>query len=364
MPKTGDNIYYRKNGLWEARYENGVDANGKKKYASVYGHTYAEAAEKRRAIVGDIYDSTIGKPKHNMTLYQLTEEWLYISQGRLKPATHRRYKALQKNHIEHIIGQYPVNKITTLTIHEFSLDRLKVGLQPQTVNTILIFIHSCLKYGQKQYSLPMPDIVYLSVPQKEMRVFSLEEQRLLTRYLETDTDIYKFGVLLALYTGLRIGELCALQWSDIQYGCIKVRRTIQRLMTDDQKGTELHVGPPKTATSMREIPIPSFLKEKVDHFYELGKDQQYVLGTKRIPVVEPRIMQTRFKEYLVELGISHATFHALRHTFATRCVECGFEIKTLSEVLGHANVQITLNKYVHSSLKLKAENMEKLKQIL
>ena len=171
-------------------------------------------------------------------------------------------------------------------------------------------------------------------------------------------DIYKFGVLVALYTGLRVGELCALKWDDIEEDSITVRHTIQRLQKNNGSGTELFIGAPKTNTSIRKIPIPSFLKEKFKFYRQLGANQEYFLGYRDKHIAEPRRMQYKFRKYLEAAGIEKANFHCLRHTFATRAVELGFEIKSLSELLGHANVQITLQKYVHSSFALKQDNME------
>ncbi|MBQ4099933.1 MAG: site-specific integrase, partial [Oscillospiraceae bacterium] len=192
---------------------------------------------------------------------------------------------------------------------------------------------------------------------------SKDEQQRLVDYLLIDIDIYKLGVLVALYTGMRLGELCALRWEDIDDDCIKVRQTMQRLSKNNGVGTELFIGTPKTETSVRLIPIPSFLKELIEEFRIRGAGEKYFLGSKDKHIVEPRVMQYKFKKYLLDAHIEKANFHALRHSFATRAVEVGFEIKSLSELLGHANVQITLQKYVHSSFALKQDNMELLKSV-
>lgn len=168
---------------------------------------------------------------------------------------------------------------------------------------------------------------------------------------------------MALYTGIRIGELCGLKWEDVDNDSIKIKRTVQRLKSDTKNKTMVCVGSPKTSTSIRTIPIPSFFKKTVSSFKEISTEE-YVLGTSKLPLIEPRVLQWKFKKYLVEANIENANFHSLRHTFATRSVECGFDAKSLSEILGHANVQTTLNKYVHSSFQLKAENMNKLEKIL
>lgn len=363
MSKKGERIYHRKDGLWEARYIKEIDPFGKKKYGSVYGHTPKEAKEKRQEKEDNIRLFKRPIVTRNMTVSELAEEYLYISKNRIKVSTMQRYKGYIKNHFDNPFGKQPIIYITNLSIHEFAIKKLESGLSPQTVNLILVFLHSCFNYGHKQYNFVVPEIAYLSENKKEMRVLSTEEQKRLVGYLNQNLDVYKFGVLLALYTGLRIGEICALKWEDISEGRIHVRRTVQRLQNENGLGTKLYIGTPKTTTSIREIPIPSFLKELIDK-YHLNSNQEFILGTDKMPIAEPRIMQMKFKEYLAAAQIEKATFHSLRHTFATRCVECDFETKSLSAVLGHSNVATTLSLYVHSTFQLKLENMEKLQKIL
>ena len=139
---------------------------------------------------------------------------------------------------------------------------------------------------------------------------------------------------------------------------------MQRLKKTSGVGTILYIGDPKTETSSRLIPIPSFLTEKIEAFRPAEYGDGYFLSPNEWEITEPRNMQYKFKRYLQAAGVAEASFHTLRHSFATRCVECGFELKSLSEVLGHANVQVTLNKYVHSSFELKQNNMELLNSVL
>lgn len=363
MSKKGERIYHRKDGLWEARYIKEIDPFGKKKYGSVYGHTVKEAKEKRQEKEDNIRLFKRPIVTRNMTISELAEEYLYISKSRIKVSTMQRYKGYIKNHFNGTFGKQPIIYITNFSIHDFAVKKLEAGLSPQTVNLILVFLHSCFAYAHKQYNFVVPEIAYLLENKKEMRVLSTEEQKRLARYLKQDLDVYKFGVLLALYTGLRIGELCGLKWEDISEDRIHVRRTVQRLQNENNSGTKLYIGTPKTATSIREIPVPSFLKELIEEF-RANSTQEFVLGTDKMPIAEPRIMQIKFKEYLAATQIEKATFHTLRHTFATRCVEVDFEVKSLSTVLGHSNVATTLSLYVHSTFQLKLENMEKLQKIL
>ena len=361
MSRRGDRIYRRKDGLWEARYVKGVDASGKKKYGSVYGRTCREAKEKQKAAEDNLllFQTPVGP--RNVTVGRLVTEWLHINSQRLKPSTWQRYEGFWRNHIEGPLGKVPAMNCTTVFIHEYAMTRLDHGLSTCSVNAVLIFLHSCFQYGHKQYRIPVPEIVYFPHENKEMRVLSPAEQKQLETYILRDIDIYKLGVLLTLYTGLRIGELCALRWEDIEVDQITVRSTMQRLRKTDNSGSAVVVGPPKTKSSLRTIPLPGFLSEPLETFRKENQGQTYFLGTATRPIVEPRVMQYRFEKYMMNLGIQGASFHTLRHTFATRCVDSyDFEIKTLSEILGHSSVVMTLRKYVHSSMDLKRKNMDKL----
>ena len=365
MSGRGDCIYHRKDGSWEARYVKEIDAFDKKKYGSVYGRTRLEAKEKRQAALDNILlFQTPGAPR-SITVERLVQEWLYVNRQRIKTSSLQRYEGFWRNHIKNTLGARTALSCTTLVIHEFAMNRLNSGLSPTSVNAVLVFLHSCFKYGHRQYRLPMPDFIYFPKERVEMRVLSPKEQGKLEAYLLQDMDIYKLGVLLTLYTGLRIGELCALQWQDVDNGSVIVRKTMIRLRKTEGTGSEVVISSPKTKTSGRVIPLPSFLLEYIKNFRNCEDPTAYVLSTPEKQLVEPRVMQYRFKKYMKDVGIEGASFHTLRHTFATRCVDkYNFEIKTLSEILGHSNIETTLGCYVHSSFELKRKNMERLKLLL
>ncbi len=362
MSRRGENIFQRKDGLWEARYVKGVDEFGKKKYASVYAHSYKEVKEKRLEVMSNLSFDNRTWPKSTTTLANIICEWLYLNQHRLKPASWQKYNNIFIKHIKNQIGNYPVIQISPSIMKRYADDKLCTGLSANTVNGILVFIHTCLKYANRQYGLPLIEIIYLKEPKKEMRVFSVEEQECLTRFLINETDIYKLGVLVAMYTGIRIGELCALKWKDVSNGIITINKTMQRLQKGGESASEIVVDDPKSESSIRKIPIPDFLEEYIEKF-RLSDENNFISRLYH-PVVEPRVLQYQFKKYLKICGIESATFHTLRHTFATRCVECEVDIKTLSCLLGHSEASITLNKYVHSSFEQKVVSMNKLKLML
>ncbi len=362
MSRRGENVFKRKDGLWEARYVKELDEFGKKKYGSVYAHSYREAKEKRIDIVSRISLLPQSSSKRNTTLSALVEEWLYVNKNRIKPSSYQKYNSLYKKHIVGQIGKFAIVYLNPVAIKQYTDTKLKEGLSSSTVNSILVFIHTCLKYGNKQYNLPITEIVYIKMPKKEMRVLAVEEQRKLTNYLITDTDIYKLGVLVALYTGVRVGELCALKWGDIHDGTITVNKTLQRLQVTGTNSTELVVGEPKSLSSARIIPLPGFICEKVERFRK--PDNENFLSRLYHPTIEPRVMQYQFKRQLKICGIDDANFHSLRHTYATRCVEANCDLKTLSELLGHGNTVITANRYIHSSLQQKQICVNRLELIL
>lgn len=372
MSKKGENIYKRKDGRWEGRYIRLYDENGKAKYGYVYGKTYSDV--KRRLVEKKACLSSREAPLSGISvLYgEVLDAWLQSERINIKESTYARYSHLINAHIRPHLGKYQLSKISTQLVENFIEKQLSSGrinkkgsLSAKTVTDILAVIKSTMEYARYNNLAVACNLGKLTVKSKdkEMRVLSKPEQAALINVLLEDMDLYKFGVLLSLYTGIRIGELCALQWEDliVENSTLKVRKTMQRIQETNigaASKTKVIVTEPKSDCSVRDIPLPSFLIEIAGQF--VSHPKAYILSGERGKYVEPRTMQNRFKTYIKESGIDDANFHALRHTFATRCVEVGFEIKSLSEILGHSNVNITLNRYVHSSFELKHTNMNKL----
>lgn len=358
MPKKGTNIFKRKDGRWEARYVKSIDLDGTKKYGSVYGRTFSEAKDKQDLCLNNLH--LYSGNNRNCILLNLMYEWLDKTQVSIKKTTYQKYEGIIRNHIEpHSISKMQVRFITSKIISDYTNDIVIGGnLSSKTINDILIVIGLSLNYAEDIYSIPKPKIKYLKESRREMRVLSVCEQELLERYLYSDLSNYKIAILLALYTGIRIGELCALQWEDIKEDNITINKSMHRIK--DGNKTILEITEPKTKSSNRIIPIPSFLKPILSRYRSTG----YFIVNRNGKPVEPRLMQLTFERYIECCGLPKTNFHALRHTFATRCVESGFDIKSLSEILGHTDVKTTLNKYVHSSYEQKQKNMELLKPVI
>ena len=372
MPKKGENIYKRKDGRWEGRYIRARDANNKAQYGYVYGKSYKvvkhELVNRQAFCRQPLLDET----PPSILYGNLLEKWISSSKLNTKESTHARYSHMIRTHIKPNLGKYAIGELTAQKIEDFIIQQLAGGrldntggLAVKTVTDMLVIIKSTLEYAQYRGIDISCNISKLTVKKqaKEMRVLTFEEQKRLVDILMQDMDRSKFGVLLALYTGIRIGELCALQWEDIclSQSMLKVKKTMQRIQAVDESAltkTRIIITVPKSKCSVRNIPLPAFLVEIANEF--VADPQAFILSGEAKRYIEPRTMQNRFKSYVAESGIQNVNFHALRHTFATRCVELGFEIKSLSEILGHANVNITLNRYVHSSFELKHSNMNKL----
>lgn len=372
MSKKGENIYKRKDGRWEGRYIRLYDENVKAKYGYVYGKNYSDVKQRlleKKAYSGSQADMA---SKCSALYSEVLDAWLQSTRINIKESTYARYSHLIDTHIRSQLGKYQISKISTQLIEGFIENLLSCGrvdnnggLSAKTVTDILTIVKSTIDYARYNNLVVSCNLSKLTIKKKdkEMRVLCQSEQDALIRVLIADMDLYKFGVLLSLYTGIRIGELCALQWEDLSItnSTLKVRKTMQRIQETNigaSSKTKIIITEPKSDCSIRDIPLPSFLVEIARQFRDHPK--AYILSGERGKYIEPRTMQNRFKTYVKESGISDANFHSLRHTFATRCVEVGFELKSLSEVLGHSNVNITLNRYVHSSFELKYSNMNKL----
>ncbi|MCL2516950.1 MAG: site-specific integrase [Oscillospiraceae bacterium] len=368
MAKHGENIYKRKDGRWEARVIKGYTENGKALYAYIYGRTYREAKEKIfNSLTYTIENVVSAKTTTAPNFESVLVLWLDRKRIGIKESSYVKYFNLMNNHIKPYLGKYPISSIDSAVLNSFIAEKLKInGLSEKTMKDIMTVIKSVLRFAKEEGLITEIDFK-INLPrekQKDMRVLTKDEQTLLEKYLCSEIDENKLGVLVCLYTGLRVGEICALKWSDISLdeNTLTVSRTMQRIQTlnttYDTK-TKVFVTDPKSDCSARVIPLPDFLIKKLKMFRP-AYENAYLLTGKPERYIEPRTYQNRFKSYITGSGIKHANFHCCRHTFATRCVEVGFEIKSLSEILGHANVNITLNRYVHPSFDLKRSNMNKL----
>ncbi len=378
MARTGENIYKRKDGRWEGRFIYTYGEDGKAKYKYVYAKTYAAVKNKliQRRQSSETAMLQISTTSEKSKYEYWLNEWLALKKLKIKDSTYIRYRNSIENHIKPHLGKYPIDKIGASLMESFVAHLTtngklngKGGLSAKTISDILIIIKESFQYARNHGVVITCnfDNITLKKSVHEMRVLDCAEMQILIGVLLQDTDLYKLGVFLCLFTGIRIGELCALQWKNIsiENKTIKIEQTMQRLQSKDSNDipkTRVIITDPKSFASVRIIPIPEFVVDALKPYHR--SQNAYLLSGESKYYIEPRTMQNRFKRYLRDCGIEDANFHSLRHTFATRCVEAGFDVKTLSEILGHSSVKITLDKYVHSSMDLKRMNMEKLQLAL
>lgn len=300
-------------------------------------------------------------------LSQEMDAWLVHCGAKYKRSTCAAYRTVAETHIRPELGRFAVSELTGEQIAAF-LRRKSCGgagqpaLAPSTVCGIVTVLRAILRFAEQRGS-KFHAWDALSRPRKQPHpagVLTEEEQARLETHLWTDPDPRSLGVLTCLYTGLRIGEVCALKWEDIsELGTLSVGKTVQRIRTaGEEHRTQLVFDTPKSGNSHRVIPLPSALHARLE---QCRRGQEcFLLTGSADALCEPRALQYYFKCILRQCGIRETNFHALRHTFATNCVQMGFDPKTLSRILGHSDVGITLNTYVHPSMSRMRDLMERL----
>lgn len=376
MSRKGENIYKRKDGRWEGRYIKARSSEGKILYGYVYAKTYRDA--KARLLQCNV-ENTIVQNQNNsevsvsVSFRIIAQQWLFSVEPQIKESSKAKYTAILQKHLLPQFGALSVWEISTQMLEDYRNQLLccggkaGTGLAPKTVADIMSVLRAVLSYASRNGERISCDIRGVQIKQKypQIRILSAVEQNQLSAYLFQHPDGYSIGILLSLYMGLRVGEVCALSWEDISFSeqVIHVGKTMQRIQRPSMRNTKtvVVVTPPKSASSIRKIPIP----DSIFAFLQAHQktDTGYILTNSADRYLEPRTMQYHFKKILKECAIADANYHALRHTFATRCVEVGFDVKTLSEILGHSSVSITMNRYVHPSMELKKQNMQRLSQL-
>ncbi|MGN0204722.1 MAG: tyrosine-type recombinase/integrase [Coprococcus sp.] len=379
MGRRGENIRKRKDGRWEARIICSYDGNGKAKYRSLYGKSYFEVKEKKKCFLQNLAQNgqssySYGQSTQKVKMNQVVREWLASKKDSVKESTYVNYLNLIEKHILPELGDYYTSAITTAILDNFLREKLRTGrldgtggLSPKTVSDIRSVLLMIIEFARQQrYTCDVDaKVFYPHNSHPQMEVMTRIEQAKLERIIFEDPQPLNLGIIVALFGGLRIGEVCALQWEDInlESGTIQIRKTMLRirdLAPDSVKRTCILIDKPKTESSVRSIPLPSFV---VSVLKEAEKEKSCFLITGTPQFVEPRTYLSKYKKILSKAGLKSFTFHALRHTFATRCMENGFDPKSLSEILGHSNVNTTLQRYVHPSLDVKREQMERLTKI-
>ena len=294
---------------------------------------------------------------------EIAKKWLEIKKISIKESTYYNYMFIIDKYLMPTFKDANLRKLVDYNYNEF-VQKLKINLSVKTVRDIGNVLKSILKYSQDEYKFTI-NLKSINMPKlnvTKIKVLNKREKGKLERYCLKQNTLKSLGVVVCLYTGLRIGELCALKWEDIdiEEKIIYVRKTLQRIYMEKENNSKIIINSPKTNSSVRRVPINNKLYEILKPLKKDYKNEDYFLTGSSEKYVEPRNYQNLFKIFLSECKVKPYKFHILRHTFATYCIEVGMDAKSLSEILGHSNVNITLSRYVHSSDKIKKKFLEKL----
>lgn len=354
MVKKGENIYKRKDGRWEGRYIKHRTPKNKIVYGYIYGKQYSDVKEKLTVVKARTLTSNFSLSSYDELFEDFIGNWMMTTvKYDVKPTTYSNYTRLIKRHILPSLGSVRVKKITQASIQDFVYQLAKQKFASGTIRNVFNIVKKALSVAVNQNYLfdnPCEKVVLPKTTTKKVTALTLQEQRKLEQVALRDKECSP--VILALYSGMRIGEISGLKWEDIDFekSLIYVKRTITRITNEGTttRKTILISGTPKSITSDRVIPMASNLQN-----YLLAKkmmsSSSYVISCNG-GVTEPRTINYRFKKMTNQIGILDVRFHSLRHTFATRCLERGVDIASLSQILGHNSTKLTLDTYADSLL--------------
>ena len=295
---------------------------------------------------------------------QIADLWKADKKQFVKKSTYAAYSLIVDTHILPAFGDK--TSVGEKDVQEFVLQKLNGGLSQKTIKDMLIVLRMILKFGaKKNYCVYTPlDVIFPTDRERqELEVLSIANQKKIMRFVEENFTFRNLGIFVCLSTGMRIGEICALTWDDIdtENGVIHIRKTLQRIYIRENgiRRTELVIDTPKTATSIRDIPMTKDLLSVLKPLRKVVNEQYFVL-TNDVAPTEPRTYRNYYKKLLAKLEIPPIKFHGLRHSFATRCIESHCDYKTVSVILGHSNISTTLNLYVHPNYEQKKKCIDKM----
>lgn len=366
MSKRGENIYKRKDGRWEGRYSKGRKSNGQIKYGYIYGTNYQEVRQKLHAESVKYQSICKTRGQSAISLNEWAEIWLTSIESNIKLSTFSSYQYKLQRYVLLKIGYYSLNELEEETIQQL-VDGWRIdGLKSNTIHVIFRILSNCLKEavkGKQLESNPCQQVVLPKRERKQAQALRIEEQKALEEVAMEELQYHGLAIVLSLHTGMRIGEISALRWENIDFekNLIQISHTYQRIVLEKmEKKSQLSYGKTKSASSERVIPISDKMKKLLLQQY-VNKTSDFVFTCNGNPC-EPRLLTYHFHRIRETAGLKNIHFHQLRHTFATRCLEAGGDIVSVSAILGHSSTQMTLDRYAHSLMEqrvLTIEVMEK-----
>ena len=298
------------------------------------------------------------------TIKEISVLWKEDKKQYVKQSTFSSYLIILENHIYQTFGD--MYYLEENKVQEFALQKINNGLSKKSIKDILIVLKMILKFGVKHGYLDYKEweIRFPTEDEKQhLEVLSISHQKRIMSFIQEHFTFKNLGIYICLSTGLRIGEVCALTWDDIniELGIISIKRTIERIYIIDgeKRHTELIINTPKTKNSIREIPITKELIRILKPLKKIVNGNYYILTNEEKPT-EPRTYRNYYKKLMKDLNIPELKFHGLRHSFATRCIESNCDYKTVSVILGHSNISTTLDLYVHPNMEQKKKCIDRM----
>ena len=368
MARHGENIHKRQDGRWEGRYIKAHNSDGKAIWGYVYGHSYNDVKNILIRIKAQMGNFSFYQKSSAITFAALTKLWFFTLHD-LKDSTKTHYQYSFEHYIFPVMGEMRLSQLSKLKI-ELCLTQIISPLDgshkpygASVSRECISLVNRLCKYA---HSVQLMESVEVSMkPTQTVKEYpealSIPEQEAVCRFVYQQPTPRRFGILLMLQLGLRISEVCGLQWGDIDLDNneIHICRGVRRIAGGNGK-TTLTIQPPKTKTSDRILPIPQRLSKLLSTVYSQKKCKNtfwFLSGTEKKPV-EPRCYRKSVHSYLAKAGVHDVNPHMLRHTFATTCLQSGCDVKTLSELMGHSNPTITLKRYVHTDMDRKRAAIE------
>ncbi len=367
MAKKGENIYHRKDGRWEGRYIKGRKPDGTPKFGFIYGKQYSEVKKKLTIVKSELYQNTGNLPViyGSGKMCDWANYWIEVMiRPHIRPETYAGYRRNLDNHICAHLGEMDIRDITPQDVQNL-MNVLQKKLAPTTLHGVCRLLKSIFASACENGLINHSPYRCIRIPKAQNRpprvLTRIEQEKLEKEILFNNEPEY----LLCLYMGLRVGELCALRWEDVDFEnrILHVRHAVHRIPAGSKiYSTKLVLGVPKSEASIRDIPLPDFLSAMLRNKKksEQGTPKDFLFKGTKTECRDPRTMQHKIRKLCCKLEIKDVHMHTLRHTFATRCLEKGVQYEVLSEFLGHSSPQITLRHYAHCTPETKRLNIERI----